>query len=372
VWIFAGLTCEIPERGEWFTLPIGDSSIVVVRDRAGGIRAFHNTCRHRGARVCQEEKGKGSRLVCPYHQWTYDLDGRLVGARHMEPGFDRGPYGLKPVHVETVGGYIFICLAESPPDFAAFRRETAPYMLPHDLENAKVAHVESIVEEGNWKLVLENNRECYHCQGSHPELIRTLAEFDQDDDPRTSPEYRALLGEARARWAGQGLASALMLRYDYRAVRLPFIDGARSMTLSGEPAVTRRMGAVPEGEIGSLRLLHLPNTWNHMQADHCIAFRVLPLGPMRTLVTTKWLVAKDAVEGLDYDVDNLTHVWRQTNDQDRRVVEINQQGIRSMAYEPGPYSRQSELGVLHFVDWYCAEIERQLEGAGTAASIAAE
>ncbi|HET6470014.1 MAG TPA: aromatic ring-hydroxylating dioxygenase subunit alpha [Geminicoccaceae bacterium] len=367
VWLFAGLACEIPERGDWFTLPVGDSSIVVVRDRQGEVRAFHNTCRHRGARICLAERGRASRLVCPYHQWTYDLDGRLVGARHMEPDFDKRPYALKPVHVGLVGGYVFVCLADQAPDFEAFRRDVEPYMLPHDLENAKVAHVESIVERGNWKLVMENNRECYHCQGSHPELIRTLAEFDNDQDPRTSAEYKELLQVARQRWASLGLPSVETLSADYRAIRLPFIGGARSMTLSGEPASARLMGKVPDGDLGSMRLLHLPNTWNHMQGDHCIAFRILPVGPEETLLTTKWLVHKDAVEGVDYEVENLTHVWRRTNEQDRRVVEINQQGINSRAYEPGPYSRQSEFGVIHFVEWYCAEIERQLMGAGTGA-----
>jgi Rieske 2Fe-2S family protein len=132
------------------------------------------------------------------------------------------------------------------------------------------------------------------------------------------------------------------------------------------------MGDAHDGDVGSMRMLHFPNTWNHLQGDHCIAFRLLPLGPQETLLTTKWLVHKDAVEGADYEVENLTHVWRRTNEQDRRVVEINQQGINSRAYEPGPYSKLSEFGVIHFVDWYCAEMERQLAATGTAAAIAAE
>lgn len=162
-WLFAGPSCSIPLPGQWFTLDVGRSSIVVIRGQDGQVRAFYNTCRHRGSKLCTGERGRAANLVCPYHQWTYNLEGRLLFAREMDADFDASRYPLKTVHCRTVGGYVFICLADQAPDFEAFARTVEPYMAPHGLEKAQVAHMSSIVERGNWKLVMENNRECYHC-----------------------------------------------------------------------------------------------------------------------------------------------------------------------------------------------------------------
>ena len=128
--------------------------------------------------------------------------------------------------------------------------------------------------------------------------------------------------------------------------------------MTGKPAVSRRLSeAVSIPRIGSLMLFHFPTTWNHILTDHAVTFRVLPIGPDETAVTTKWLVHKDAVEGVDYDFDRLTEVWTETNLQDRRIVEENARGVRSPAYEPGPYSAVHEGGVMQFVDWYAQTLE---------------
>jgi Rieske 2Fe-2S family protein len=119
-----------------------------------------------------------------------------------------------------------------------------------------------------------------------------------------------------------------------------------------------------EPDIGSLLLFHYPSTWNHVLGDHAVSFRVLPLGPTQTQVTTKWLVHKDAVEGVDYKLDQLTEVWTTTNDQDRRIVEENQRGVSSPAFEPGPYNPLHEGGVMQFVEWYAGAMGRAL-GAPT-------
>lgn len=359
-WLFAGLSCEIPKPGNFVTLSVGDDPIVIVRGRDQQIRAFYNSCRHRGSKICLKDKGNTAKLVCPYHQWTYELDGRLLFAGNMDAGFEPGRFPLKPVHCETVAGYIFICLAATAPAFDDFRQAVEPYMRPHDLDNAKVAFETSIVEKGNWKLVMENNRECYHCAGNHPELLRTLAEFDKVDDPRSSPQFKALLERKAREWDALGLAhrpTPQNLRY--RAVRLPFEHGV-SMTMDGQPGCRKLLGNLTDPDLGSVRLLSLPNSWNHLQGDHAIAFRVLPLGPQETLVTTKWLVHKDAREGTDYDIERLTRVWTATNDQDRMVVEQNQLGVNSRAYEPGPYSQTIEFGVQDFIDWYTGEMQHQL------------
>ena len=175
-WLFAGHDCELSAPGAFFTMQVGEYPILVIRSNDGAIRAFHNSCRHRGSRICSAPRGEVSRLRCPYHSWMYDLDGRLLHAREMGPDFDRSEHGLKSVHCESMGGYIWICLGRQAPDLAAFRARMEPYFAPHRLGEAKVAFESTIVENGNWKLVWENNRECYHCSANHPELCRTFPE----------------------------------------------------------------------------------------------------------------------------------------------------------------------------------------------------
>ena len=356
-WLFAGPECMIPAAGDWFTMDVGAEALVIVRGSDGTVRALYNTCRHRGSRVCTGEQGKAAKLVCPYHQWTYDLDGRLLFARDMGPGFDPAAYPLKAVHCRTVGGYVYVCMADQPPDFDAFAQMVEPYMLPHGLRQAKVAFTQSLVERANWKLVIENNRECYHCSGSHPELLRTLSEYDSSDDPRVPPAFAERIRHKAAQWDREGLPHVSQNAPDkrYRIVRLPLARG-ESMTMDGLPAVGRLMGGLQQTDLGSVRMLSLPNSWNHLQADHAVAFRVLPLGPQETLVTTWWLVQQNAREGVDYDVERLTKVWLETNSQDRKLAENNQLGINSLAYEPGPYSPVIEFGVQNFIDWYGGEM----------------
>lgn len=361
-WLFAGHDCEVAKPGAFFTLQVGDHPVIVVRGRDGQIRAFHNSCRHRGSRVCAAERGTSARLVCPYHQWTYDLDGALVFARQMGEDFDKSQFGLKPVACQSVGGYIFICLADEPADFAPFAAMMEPYFAPHRLGEAKVAFQSTIVEKGNWKLVWENNRECYHCAGNHPELCKTFPEAPAvsgvngaDSDPEMVAHW--------ARCEAAGLPSRFRIdeRGQFRATRAPLLGDAVSYTTTGKRAVARNLSDdVATNRIGTLLLYHYPTTWNHVLGDHAVTFRVLPISATETAVTTKWLVHKDAVEGVDYDLETLTYVWTETNDEDRRIVEENALGIKSPAYEPGPYSEVHEGGVIQFVDWYAGFLEPRL------------
>ncbi len=364
-WLFVGHDCEVAKPGSFFTVQIGTYPVVVVRDREGKIRAFHNSCRHRGSRVCTTAKGTSARLVCPYHQWTYDLDGKLLFARQMADDFDPSAHSLKPVACESVAGYIFICLADEPADFQPFRTLMEPYFAPHKLSEAKVAYESTIIEKGNWKLVWENNRECYHCAGNHPELCKTFPEAPSvtgvngaESDPEMVEHWEkceaaGLPARFRIDDAGQ-----------FRATRAPLLRDAVSYTMTGKPSVKRNLSdRVNADRIGTLMLYHYPATWNHVLIDHAVTFRVIPLGPEETAVTTKWLVNKDAVEGVDYDLQELIHVWTETNDQDRRIVEENAFGIRSPAYEPGPYSELHEGGVIQFVEWYAHFMEPRLSEA---------
>lgn len=361
-WLFAGMSCELPAKGNYITLSIGENPIVLVRAADQQIHGFFNVCRHRGSRLCVTEKGKVAKLVCPYHQWTYELDGRLLFAgSNMGEDFDTSLYGLKPIHVKVAGGFIFVCLADQAPEFDAFPAELERYLAPYDVENLKVAVQSDIVEQANWKLVVENNRECYHCNGAHPELLNSLQQFDDTDDPLATPEYKRLVARKEQDWAAMDVPFKLQyFGKRNRMTRTPLLEGILSMTMDGKVGCKKLMGRLTSEDMGSLRILHLPNSWNHFLGDHAIVFRVLPLGPQQTLVTTKWLVHKDAVEGVDYDPANLRKVWDATNDQDRTLAEENQRGINSIAYEPGPYSQTFEFGVIDFINWYS---ERMAENA---------
>ncbi len=363
-WLFAALTCELPHPGDWVRVDIGRDSIIIVRSKGGDIGAFHNTCRHRGSRLCSEERGHAERFVCPYHQWTYDLEGRLTGTRLMGGCFDKSDFELSRVNVGVLAGYVFIKLTDGDSDLADLRREVEPYLLPHQLEHTKVACAQTLLERANWKLVIENNRECFHCAGSHPELMQIITEFDDPEDPMIRPEYKSRVERKAREWRQMGLPSAHTQGSGrFRAVRLPFTKGHVSMTRDGRPGCSKPLGGLTDADLGSVRFLSLPNSWNHVQGDHAVTFRVLPIGPEETLVTTKWLVHRDAEEGVHYDVERLKEVWTATNEQDKRLAENNQLGLRSRAYSPGPYSPLIESGTRDFVRWYVDDMKEALADA---------
>lgn len=361
-WIFAASVAELAKPGAYVTLKVGAYPLIVVRGQDGELRAFHNVCRHRGQRLCAKTSGQTTKLVCPYHQWTYETDGRLLWARDMDADFDASKHGLKPVHCAETAGMVFICLADEAPDFSAVKAAADRYTAPHGPQDLKVAHQSRIIENGNWKLVLENNRECYHCAGSHPALCRTFND-DPDlvgaDDSLSSPAGAAHVN--RCEDAGLPSRYVISPEENWRLVRIPFVGDAVSYTMDGKAAAPKLPG-VPFANAGSLLFFHYPNTWNHYLSDHVLNFRVLPISPTETEVVTTWLVHKDAVEGRDYDLTRLTEVWIATNDEDRRVVEENQFGINSPAYEPGPYSSKQESGVIQFINWYLAAMARGIAG----------
>lgn len=362
-WIFAASAAELPKAGAYVTLQLGAYPVVIVKGSDGEVRAFHNVCRHRGQRLCSKTAGSTAKLVCPYHQWTYDLDGKLMWAREMGPEFKPAAHGLKTVHCAVAAGMVFVCLAETAPDFSPVKAAADRYTAPHGMADLKVAFQSRIVENGNWKLVLENNRECYHCAGSHPALCRTF-----NDDPNLVGGDDSLSSPVGAAHVERCEAAGLPSRYliseseQWRLVRIPFVGNAVSYTMDGKAAAPK-LPSMPFANAGSLLFFHYPNTWNHFLSDHVLNFRVLPISATETEVVTTWLVHKDAIEGRDYDIKRLTEVWEATNDEDRLVVEENQKGILSPAYEPGPYSPQQESGVAQFIDWYSATMERHLTPA---------
>lgn len=366
-WIFVAVEPQVAQAGDYITVEIGRDSVLILRDDDMRLQAFHNVCRHRGSRLCASRQGVVGNIVCPYHSWTYDLKGSLISANHMGEDFDRKDHGLKPVHVRSLAGLIFICLAEEPPaDFDDMAREMTPYLAPHQLADCKVAAQADIVEACNWKLTMENNRECYHCVANHPELTVSLYEygFGYQADAQNAEgleKFQRIMSENHARWEALGLPSkeidTLKTRVTgFRTQRLPLDRAGQSQTMNAEVASRRLLGEFKEPSLGGLSFWTQPNSWHHFMSDHVVSFTVLPLSADRTLVRTTWCVHKDAVEGVDYQVDNLTRVWNATNDQDRRLVEESQIGVATGAYEPGPYSPYTEALVEKFCSWYVGRL----------------
>ncbi|REE21531.1 Rieske 2Fe-2S family protein [Paraburkholderia sp. BL27I4N3] len=366
-WIQVAVEPDVPEPGDYITVEIGNDSILIVRDDDMQVRAFHNVCRHRGARLCNTDKGSLGNIVCPYHSWTYNLNGDLMFAEHMGDQFDRCKHSLKSVHVENLAGLIFICLADNPPtDFAVMRAAMEPYLQPHDLAGCKIAASIDIIEDGNWKLTMENNRECYHCVANHPELTISLYEYGFGYQRTPANEegmaaFEETVARRTAQWEAMKLPSAEIERLadlvtGFRTQRLPLDRDGESQTLDAKVASKKLLGGFEQADLGGLSFWTQPNSWHHFMSDHIVSFSVIPLSAGKTLVRTKWLVHKDAREGIDYDVNNLTAVWRATNDQDRALVEYSQRGATSSAYEPGPYSPFTEGLVEKFCEWYIARM----------------
>jgi glycine betaine monooxygenase A len=372
-WIYVGVEPDMPEPGDCMTVEIGAASVLMIRGEDMVVRAFHNICRHRGARLIDDHKTSVGNIVCRYHQWTYGEDGRLLYAEHMGTGFDTSCYGLKPAHLRNVAGLLFVCLADEPPaDIAEMAAAMQPYLAPHDIANCKIAHTSDIIEEGNWKLTMENNRECYHCAGNHPELTIPLYAYGfgfspdelSEEERQHADGYGTLLKESHSRWEACGLPSAEIERLTtvtgFRTERLPLSGAGESHTMDTRAACRKLLGGLTDGKLGGLSFWTQPNSWHHFMSDHIVTFSVLPLAPERTLLRTKWLVHKDAVEGVDYDLDNLTQVWLLTNKQDGDLVAMAQAGVRQPGYEPGPYSPYTEELVEKFCDWYVGRMSAHL------------
>ena len=364
-WIAAGVDADVPEPGDVYALDIGRSSIVILRDDDGVLRAFHNVCSHRGARLVDAGRGTVGRLVCPYHQWVYELNGELLDAPHMGATFDKALGHLRPVHLRSIGGLLYVCLGETPPDdIDDLARVMEPRLAPYDIRNARVAFETDIVERGNWKLTMENNRECYHCTSNHPELCVSFVHYDFGFDPDAlSPEEAA---EARAHairyerqaaaWEADGLPSSAVDHgpghaTNFRTQRLIIAGPGESQTPNGRAASRRLLGTMTRKDTGDVHLWGI-NSWNHVMADHAVVFAAYPLSADRTLVRTKWLVHKDAVEGVDYDLATLTTVWKTTNEQDAALVARAHAGVETAGYRPGPYSPLTEATLDDFATWY--------------------
>ncbi len=358
-WFCAGHVSSIPRAGDFLVVDMGSESVIIVRTAAGEVRALLNVCRHRGSRLVTGRSGKAqsARLTCPYHAWSYDLDGNLMAARQMPDSFRRADMALKPLAVRIMEGLIFTTFAREPLDLGGAAAALALSAGVHGWATAKVAHRELYSIKANWKLAVENYMECYHCTPAHPEFARRHVyarpaeqAADQEREGRTRAAALGIVVPDIDQYgcaAGAGRESVAVMRSALH-------DGMASATDDGR-TVARLMGVFSASDGNSTYFDIGPISDFLAYPDHGVIYRFIPRAADHTEMEVLWLVHQDAVEGVDYDVGRLTWLWKTTSAEDKKIVEMNQAGVNSRFFVPGPYSLQ-ETYAARFVDWYLEEL----------------
>ncbi len=313
-WICAGRESGIANPGEYFVREVELESVVVVRGRDGNVRAFHNVCRHRGTRICTEAQGRFiNSIKCPYHAWTYTLDGRLLAAPSMGgvDGFDIADYSLHPVAVALWEGFIFVSLAVTRAPFVKSHAALIGRLSRFNLPILRAARRIDYDVHANWKLIFENYSECYHCPSIHPSLVKISPANSGANDLTSGP----FLG-------------------GYMAVR----PGYESITLSGR-ACAIPVADLPEEDLHRVYYYSIfPNMLLSLHPDYVMVHTIWPVSTDRTRIECEWLFHPDAATHTGFDPDAGFAFWDRTNREDWQICERSQLGIQSRAYSPGPYS----------------------------------
>ena len=331
-WVCVGRADEMATPGDYRTYEVGGSGVVVLRDERGRLRAFHNVCRHRGTRIIEVDSGSGlTVLQCPYHAWTYDLEGRLVGAPHMDEArdFRRRDFGLHPVRTEEWRGFLFLNLdPDAPPlrdTLGGFIRRAAAF----PLERLRRAHRYTYEIAANWKLVVQNANECYHCPGVHPQLARLT--------PYRSGEEDLMEGPVFGGW-------------------MDFVDGARTLSPDGRTARRTFSGLSPEDLERVYYYVLYPSNFLSLLPDYVTLDWFVPVSPERTRLVFDLYVDRDEADS----AEDAMAFWDMTNRQDWHICEMAHLGSKTAAYEQGRYSTEEE--VVHAVDRFYLRQMGLLEG----------
>ena len=318
MWFCSGRTEQIARPGDYFLCQVAGESVIVTREEGGGIRAFYNVCRHRGTRICREESGKfAGRIQCPYHGWTYALDGKLLGAPHMdEDGFRREDYPLHAVHAEVWDGHIFLNLAAQPGPLRAQLADLPEKFGPWGMRDLRTFKKCVYDVKANWKLLISNYNECLHCPMLHPMLSRvTDSASGHNDQPQ--PTY--IGGSMEFRGAAQTMTGDGQRRRDY----LPGLSESQRKTV--------------------LYYTIYPNLLLSLHPDYVMAHRLWPQSVDRTEVICEWYFHPKEMAKPDFEGDDAVQFWDATNREDWAISELSQKGIGSRAYVPGPYSTREQL-----------------------------
>lgn len=330
-WLCAGREEELPAPGDFRVLDIVGESIILVRNRRGVLRAFYNVCRHRGSRLCRTDEAPiagmavqggviaGRSILCPYHQWAYDLDGQLVAAPHMGnvPGFDKSTISLYPVGVETWGGFIFLHLtpAEAQP-FAQQMGQIPDRISRYPLAGLRIGRTLTYSVAANWKAICENYNECYHCGGVHPELCSVVPAFRE-------------AGGAGLDW-NRGI---------------PHRQGADTFTFSGTTQRRSFPGLNEDEQLRHKGEVIYPNLFVSLARDHAAAFILQPRGPERTEIICHFLFEPSEIEKAGFDPADAVEFWDITNRQDWAICESVQRGMRSRVHQHGYYAPMEDYSL---------------------------
>jgi Rieske 2Fe-2S family protein len=320
-WICVGREDRIPRPGDWFVQEIGRESVIVLRDKVGGFRAYFNVCRHRGTRICEEHSGRFSETIqCPYHAWTYALDGRLIGAPSTNdlPGFDKADYPLFPVGVATWEGFLFINLARNPEPFDQAWDRLMGRFSRFNLPNLRVHRTIEYDVRANWKLLFQNYSECYHCGPVHPALAKLTPPTSGENDLTEGPFTGGFMVINR---------------------------GHESLTMSGNSCGVT-VGELPDEDMNRVYYYAIfPNMLLSLHPDYVMFHTLWPRGVDTTQIFCSWLFHPSTLSDPSFHPDDGVEFWDMTNRQDWHICEQSQLGVKSRAYVPGPYSRRESLSV---------------------------
>ena len=331
-WLNVGREEQIPDAGDFFTRAIGDESVIVLRGTDGKVRAFYNVCRHRGTRLIEEAEGKKLRsVVCPYHAWTYSTEGALVGAPHTDElaDFRKEDYGLHPVRLESWGGFLWANLDTDAP---TMRKELGRFLEKFDrfrLADLRLVSRKTYTVEANWKILVQNYQECYHCAPIHPELNRIT--------PYLSGEVHDYFvdGEQRTPFSGG---------------YMEFAKDYQSMTWTGYTDRPALRGMTEEDLRRIYYYVVFPNLFFSLHPDFLMIHRTWPLAPSRSTIECEFYFDAEAIARPDFDPKDAIELWDLINGQDWAVCERTQKGMRSRAWKGGRYSEQEPQ--VHDFDAY--------------------
>ena len=316
-WICAGRADSIPNAGDYFLREIAGESIIVVRSEAGSVEAFYNVCRHRGTRLCSAAEGSfGGRIQCPYHGWTYGLDGRLLGAPHMDSSvFDRRDYPLHKLHTDVWDGHVFFNASEHPQPLTDQLADLPARFAPWRMAELRWHKRITYDVHANWKLIVANYNECLHCPVLHPTLNRLT-------------DYMGSNNEAQPTYIGGSMG---------------FRGTAETMSMDGK----RRRDYLPGLSESERRqvcyYVVYPNLLLSLHPDYMMIHTLWPRAVDRTEIVCEWYFHPAELAKPDFMADDAIEFWDLTNREDWRIVELSQAGVQSRAYTPGPYSSRESL-----------------------------
>lgn len=318
-WICVGREEQLPHPGDYFTCQVAGESLLVLREPDGTVIAFFNVCRHRGTRLCSQDSGKfPATIQCPYHAWTYNLRGELTGAPLMDevPGFSKADFPLHKAQLALWQGFVYVKISAGEPTFdqvyATLQGKFASWNLPA----LRVLRRIDYDVKANWKLVVQNYSECYHCPLIHPDLARR------------SP-YRSGRNDLTE---GPFLGGFMDLNHEYG-----------SLTMSGRMC-SLPIGGLPASEADRVYYYTLfPGMLLSLHPDYVMCHTLLPVSPSETHIRCEWLFDPAASRAPGFDPDDAVRFWDMTNRQDWQVCELSQLGVSSRRYSPSPYGTAESL-----------------------------